>query len=54
MIQFKFSYRKFFIQGVTLANNFWSTGIYTGLVKIMSTLMDYFSPADRSTPWVTD
>jgi hypothetical protein len=28
--------------------------IYTGLVKIMLTLMDYFSPADRRTPWVTD
>ena len=27
---------------------------YTGLVKIMLTLMDYFSPADRRTPWVTD
>jgi hypothetical protein len=26
----------------------------TGLVKIMLTLMDYFSPADRRTPWVTD
>jgi hypothetical protein len=25
----------------------------TGLVKIMLTLMDYFSPADRRTPWVT-
>jgi len=24
----------------------------TGLVKIMLTLMDYFSPADRRTPWV--
>ena len=26
----------------------------TGLVKIMLTLMDYFSPADRRKPWVTD
>ena len=26
----------------------------TGLVKIMLTLMDYFSPADRRTPWMTD
>ena len=26
----------------------------TGLVKIMLTLMDCFSPADRRTPWVTD
>jgi hypothetical protein len=26
----------------------------TGLVKIMLTLMDYFSPADRRTSWVTD
>jgi len=24
------------------------------LVKIMLTLMDYFSPAARPTPWVTD
>ena len=28
--------------------------VYTELVKIMLTLMDYFSPADRRTPWVTD
>ena len=27
---------------------------HTGLVKIMLTLKDYFSPADRRTPWVTD
>jgi hypothetical protein len=27
---------------------------YIGLVKIMLTLMDYFSPADRRTPWMTD
>jgi hypothetical protein len=26
----------------------------TGIVKIMLTLMDYLSPADRRTPWVTD
>jgi hypothetical protein len=26
----------------------------TVLVKIMLTLMDYFSPADRRTPWVRD
>ena len=26
----------------------------TGLVKIMLTLMNYFSPADRRTPRVTD
>ena len=25
-----------------------------GLVKIMLTLMDYLSPADRRTPWLTD
>jgi hypothetical protein len=30
------------------------SALYTGLVKIMLTLMDYFSPADRRTPWVTD
>jgi len=24
------------------------------LVKIVLTLIDYFSPADRRTPWVTD
>jgi len=29
-------------------------GRSTGLFKIMLTLMDYFSPADRRTPWVTD
>ena len=34
----------------------WSIYIYThtGLVKIMLTLLDYFSPVDRRTPWVTD
>jgi hypothetical protein len=26
----------------------------TVLVKIMLTLMDYFSPADRRAPWVSD
>jgi len=25
--------------------------LYTGLVKIMLTLMDYFSPPDRLKPW---
>jgi hypothetical protein len=30
------------------------TSQYTVLVKIMLTLMDYFSAADRRMPWVTD
>jgi hypothetical protein len=28
--------------------------LYTALVKIMLTLLDYFSSADRRMPWVTD
>lgn len=30
------------------------TSVNTVLVKIMLTLLGYFSPAERRTPWVTD
>ena len=36
----------------SLRNTGIDNSIYTALVRIMLTLMDYFSPADRRTPWV--